>query len=51
MNYFKRNPNALPLLVGTLIFIGLLVFAGIRQGTFEGKPEPTQEQPAARPVG
>ena len=37
MDYFKRNPNALPTLLGTLIFIGLLVFAGIRQGTFSGE--------------
>ena len=45
MNYFKRNPNALPILLGTLIFIGLLVFAGSRQGTFD-----KQEKAATAPV-
>jgi hypothetical protein len=37
MDYFKRNPNALPALLGALIFIGLLIFAGVNQGTFKGK--------------
>lgn len=36
MNYFKNNPDALPILLGTLIFIAILVFAGVRQGSFNG---------------
>lgn len=36
MSFFKRNPNALPILLGTLIFIAILVFAGVRQGSFNG---------------
>jgi hypothetical protein len=43
MDYFKRNPSALPTLLGTLIFIALLVYAGVSQGTFTGeKAAPTK---------
>lgn len=37
MDYFKRNPNALPTLLGTLIFVGLLVYAATTQGFFGGE--------------
>lgn len=36
MNYFKRNPNALPILLGTLIFMGIMAWASVKQGTFDG---------------
>lgn len=36
MSFFKRNPNALPNILGALIFIALLVWASVHQGTFNG---------------
>lgn len=37
MDFFKRNPNALPITLGILLFIALFVYSGIRQGTWSGE--------------
>lgn len=54
MEYFKRNPDALPTSLGILIFIGLLIFASVTHGVDtipDTRPKTNAGQVEATKVG